>query len=69
MSREIVDLADADDALGLKRAFDDAMVSKLAAAIEIKKQELGAKVFGDDVEEEQEDDLEDVEEYEDDETD
>lgn len=67
MSREIVDLADADDALGLKRAFDDAMVSKLAAAIEIRKQELGSQVFGDE-NEELENEEEEVE-YEDDETD
>lgn len=69
MSNEIIDAAMEDDVIALKKAFDNAMIPKLAAAIEMKKQELAAGVFGnteDDVEEYEE---EEVEEYEDDETD
>lgn len=68
MSNEIIDAAMEDDVIALKKAFDNAMIPKLAAAIEMKKQELAAGVFGnteDDVEVEEEE----VEEYEDDETD
>ena len=67
MSNEIIDAAMEDDVIALKKAFDNAMIPKLAAAIEMRKQELAAGVFGDtedDVDVEEED-----EETDDDETD
>lgn len=76
MSNEIIDAAIEDDVIALKKAFDDAMIPKLATAIEMKKQELASQIFNDEPEEEfddTEDDVdveeEEVEEYEDDETD
>ena len=71
MSNEIIDAAMEDDVIALKKAFDDAMVPKIAAAIEMKKQQLAADVFGDDEpEDEDEDEVEEEdEETDDDETD
>jgi hypothetical protein len=55
MTREIIDAIDANDVVALRRAFDDAMVPKVADAIEVAKQELAASIFSDDEEEAEED--------------
>ena len=60
MTREIIDAIDANDVVALRRAFDDAMVPKVADAIEVAKQELAASIFNDDDDEEAEEDVGDV---------
>ena len=69
MSNEIIDAAMEDDVIALKKAFDDAMVPKIAAAIEMKKQQLAADVFGDDEPEDEVEVEEEDEETDDDEAD
>lgn len=55
MSKDIVDSAEIDDIIALKQAFDNAIMPKVATALEIKRQELATKVFGDEEGEELED--------------
>lgn len=78
---DLVNFAIQNDAVNVKRAFDDIMTSKIEDTIEARREEVGLSLFGeptDELEDEDvqseddysdEENLEDIEEEESDETD